>query len=64
MLLSNSFWNPPNNFWITEELFRLSWQYYDNSKCTKTILPIIEPLSVLPYGSGILQTSPRHLHGE
>jgi hypothetical protein len=30
----------------------------------KTILHIIEPLSILPYGSGILQTSPRLLSSE
>jgi hypothetical protein len=65
LYFQNSFWNPPNNLRTLTELFRLSLvNTLIIPNIPKPSLNIIDPLSVFPYGSGILQTSSRHLSGE
>ena len=61
-MLRNSFRNPPNKLRINTELFRFSLLYSPViPNIPKTSPSIIEPLSVLPSGSGTLQTWSRHL---
>ena len=61
-MLRNSFRNPPNKLRTNTELFRLSLLITPAiPNIPKTSPSIIEPLSVLPSGSGTLQTWSRHL---
>ena len=61
-MFRNTFRNPPNIFRINTELFRFPLLYSPVIlMIPKTSLKRHGPLSVLPSGSGILQTWLRHL---
>ena len=61
-MLRNTFRNPPNKLRTNTELFRFPLLISPViPNIPKPSLCIIEPLSVLPSGSGTLQTWSRHL---